>query len=123
MEERILEGRNRCPNHAKAFFVGARDELPITVDQAFGAHVFAGWNERSRKEDVINAEQENDVLNARLRQHVTVKSCQTSFAQKWPESLRHRSKWPARLARAIAVTQHAIADDAFIQHKIGRAHV
>src|SRR5262249_48764425 len=53
--------------------------------------------------------------NARLIEHVAIKASQTGRTEGCPKSFENCSKWTAGLPRAVAVSQQAIADDAFIQ--------
>src|SRR6202049_4549567 len=86
--------------------MGTRYERTIAGYHAFGTYPFCQRCQRSRKDDVIDAESHDDVPDACLSKHVTFETCQARLAEGCP-------KWTASLSRAVI--QQAIADDALIQ--------
>src|SRR5205823_5359578 len=106
-EGRALERWNRRANDANAFLVGARDELTIASKDVLGTDDFGPGRKRVRgKQDVVDPEAHQDVLDAWLLEHVTFKPRQAGWAEQRPERT-------TRLSRAVV--QQTIPDDAFVE--------
>lgn len=73
-EKGVLEGRNRRADGADSLFVSAGDELAIAVDQVLGGQGLGRRYERTREEQVIDAEGEDHVFHARLREHIAIEA-------------------------------------------------
>ena len=61
----MLERWDSCADGSNSFLVRARYELAIAGYHVLSIDSFRGGNERARKENVIDAESENDVLHVR----------------------------------------------------------
>src|ERR1041384_2304157 len=111
-KERTLEWRDGRPDGPNPFFVRACDELTIAGYDALCAHAFGRRDERAGEENVIDAERKDDIADACLSQHVTIKTREASLAKRRPQFLEDCFKRAAQLARTVEVAQQPIADDA-----------
>ena len=91
-KEGVLEGWNRGANDADSFLVSARDELTITGCDALRIHALRCWYEGAGKQYVVDAEGDDDVLDASLREHVAFEAFQARLAKGRPQLYEDRSE-------------------------------
>src|SRR5207247_3729176 len=75
--------------------------------------------ERAGEKDVIDAEPDDQVADARFPKHVTFETYHAGLSQGRPELRKNRSKrrWPSRLSRAREVAQQAVRSE---ERRVGR---
>jgi len=107
-EKSVFECRIGRADDADAFFMSVGDQFAVARDDLFGINFFAGGSEReSGKQDVVDAEAEDDVFNASLTERVAFETNEAGLAEC-------RAKGAIRSFWAIA--QQTVADDSFIQN-------
>src|SRR5262249_143794 len=106
-EGRMFERRIGRADNANSLLMRARDELAITGDDILGGDGFAWRSEwECRKENVVDAETEDDVIHPWLIKDIAIEARDPGFAERAAERVTCSFR---------AVMQQAVPDDSFIE--------